>query len=327
MKEKSTPAADCGVIVGRFHVASLHQGHRDVIQHVIDRHKKVIIFLGLAPVRVTRNNPLDFEARKQMILAEFPKVNILYIKDVPSDERWSKRLDEMIADVAGPTQTVMLYGSRESFIGLYHGRYPTTELEQETFISGTEIRKEIGVEVKASPEFREGVIWAAYNRFPTVYPTVDVAIWNEDGDKLLMARKPDEELFRFVGGFVDPKESYETAARREAEEETHLGVSDPVYIGSSPVDDWRYRRELDCITTAFFEVKRVFGKPTPDDDIAELRWFEAAKIRKEELVGNHRMLLDMLRAKRPERFGISGETTPRCDDAKKEETDEERDKP
>jgi len=324
MKPKSTPAADCGVIVGRFHVAALHKGHRDIIQYVVDRHSKVIIFLGLAPTRVTRNNPLDFEARKQMILSDFPDVNVLYIKDVKSDELWSKRLDEMISDVAGPTQTVTLYGSRESFISLYHGRYPTIELEQESFTSGTQVRREISNRVKASVEFREGVIWAAYNQYPKVYPTVDVAIWNEEEDKLLLARKPDEELYRFIGGFVDPKEPLEAAVRREVEEEAHVAVSEPVYIGSSPVDDWRYRRELDSITTAFFEVKRVFGKPTPDDDIAELRWFEAAKLRKEDLVENHRMLLDMLRAKRPERFGEKGQA-PRCDDAK-EETDDDKPK-
>ena len=78
-------------------------------------------------LRVTRNNPLDFEARKQMILTDYPDVVVLYIKDTHSDELWSKRLDSQIADVAGPTQTVTLYGSRESFIAHYHGRHDTCE--------------------------------------------------------------------------------------------------------------------------------------------------------------------------------------------------------
>jgi bifunctional NMN adenylyltransferase/nudix hydrolase len=302
MNAKAKAAADCGVIVGRFHVATLHEGHRNLIEHVVSRHRKVIIFLGLSPARVTRNNPLDFEARKQMILCEFPNVNILYIKDVASDELWSRNLDRMIADIVGPTHTVMLYGSRESFIDHYTGAYDTTELAQETFASGTARRREIGAHVKASTEFREGVIWAAYNRYPTVYPTVDVAIWNEAGDKLLMARKPDETAFRFIGGFVSPGEPLEASARREVDEEAHIAISDPVYVGSAPVDDWRYRRELDSITTVLFEARRVFGKPTPDDDIAELRWFTAATIRDGDLVANHVVLLDMLRNRHPERF-------------------------
>jgi bifunctional NMN adenylyltransferase/nudix hydrolase len=302
MRPKSTPAADCGVIVGRFHVATLHEGHKALIDYVAGRHSKVVIFLGLAPARVTRNNPLDFEARKQMILADYPDITVLYIRDVHSDELWSKELDKQISDVVGPASTVMLYGSRESFIAHYTGKRQTCELEQDAFISGTDVRKKISARVKASPDFREGVIWAAYNQYPKVYPTVDVAIWDEDEKKLLMARKPTETLFRFIGGFVDPNESLEQAARREAGEEGHIEVSDPVYVGSSPVDDWRYRRELDCITTAFFEVNRVFGKPEPDDDIEELRWFDAATIRKEDLVSNHGMLLDMLVAKWPERF-------------------------
>lgn len=41
-----TPTADCGVIVGRFQVAELHEGHRALIEGVMGRHKKVIILLG-----------------------------------------------------------------------------------------------------------------------------------------------------------------------------------------------------------------------------------------------------------------------------------------
>jgi len=306
MKPKNTPAADCGVIVGRFHVAALHEGHKALIDYVLERHSKVIVFLGLAPVRVTRNNPLDFEARKQMILADYPDISVLYIKDVPSDELWSKRLDAQIADIVGPASTVMLYGSRESFISLYSGRHNTCELEQDSFISGSEVRKQISTRVKGSPDFREGVIWAAYNQYPKVYPTVDVAIWDEDYKRLLFGRKADEEKYRFVGGFVDPNECVEAAVRREVNEEAHIEISDPEYVGSSPVDDWRYRRELDCITTMFFEAKRVFGQPIPDDDLEELKWFEATTIRKEDLVPNHAMLLGMLQAKHPARFDKDG---------------------
>jgi len=34
-----------------------------------------------------------------------------------------------------------------------------------------------------SLEFRSGVVWAAYNRFPTTFPTVDIAIFNEDSSQ------------------------------------------------------------------------------------------------------------------------------------------------
>ena len=286
---------DVGVIVGRFQVDELHEAHRDLIEGVMAQHSKVIIFLGLSPARVTRNNPLDFEARKQMILSAYPTVNVLYIKDVNSDEAWSKQLDKNIGDLVGPTSTVTLYGSRESFIAHYTGKYETCELEQKVFVSGSQIRKELSVKTKASPDFRAGVVWAAHNQYPRSIPTVDVAIWDEKHTKLLLARKEFETKYRFIGGFVQGRESYEANARREVSEEAHIDITDPVYVGSFPIDDWRYRRELDCIVTTFFEANYCFGKPTPDDDIEELQWFEFDKLTENDVVDCHKILLKALK--------------------------------
>ena len=71
MKTKEV-RADVGVLVGRFQVPNLHPGHIELIQSVCEAHSKVLIFLGLAPTKATRNNPLDFESRKHMILEKFP---------------------------------------------------------------------------------------------------------------------------------------------------------------------------------------------------------------------------------------------------------------
>jgi bifunctional NMN adenylyltransferase/nudix hydrolase len=298
MKEKTmkvkAPHADVGVLVGRFQVPNLHDGHKQLIQHVVDAHQKVIVFLGLSPCRVTRQNPLDFEARKQMLLAAFPTLNVLYIKDSASDKVWSKNLDDQIATLSGPTSSVILYGSRECFIAHYTGKHKTCELEQEVYTSGVEVRDSISSRCKASQEFREGVIWAAYNQYPRIMPTVDVAIWDENREKLLFARKADETLYRFIGGFVEAKETLEANCRREVEEEAHISIDDIRYVGSHVVDDWRYRRELDKIMTVLFEAKRIFGNPTPDDDIAEVRWFDVKTLKETDLVVEHRPLLKML---------------------------------
>src|SRR5271167_2605495 len=101
---------DVGIIVGRFQVHELHAAHKNLIQSVLDRHDKVITFLGLSPLKYTGENPLDFQARKQMILEQFPTVNVLYIKDKPSDEAWSRELDEKISDLLSPKQNPTLYG-------------------------------------------------------------------------------------------------------------------------------------------------------------------------------------------------------------------------
>lgn len=289
-----TPDADVGVIVGRFQTSELHDGHLQLIQSVIDRHDKVIIFLGLSPIPGTTRNPLDFEARKQMILSAFPNVSVLYIKDVPDDKAWSKRLDEQIKDLITPTQSVVLYGSRDSFIPHYFGNFQVIELETPVYYSSTEDRRKIGKSVKNSPEFRKGVIWATQNRYPTCFPTVDVAIIDYDKSRVLLAKKAIESKHRFVGGFVDPyDETFEDAAEREVREETGLEIANLKYIGSAKINDWRYRSEVDKIKTMFFAAQYVYGSPTAMDDIDELRWFEFDEIKEDIIVDTHHPLIHL----------------------------------
>ena len=265
--------ADVGIIVGRFQVPELHEAHSDLIQSVIERHPKVVIFLGLSPCKTTYNNPLDFEARKQMILDKFPDVNVLYIKDERDDDVWSRKLDEQIEDILGANQSGVLYGSRDSFIPFYTTkRYPTIELEPTRFISGTEIRKVVGNKVKSSSDFRAGVIWGVNNQYAGPQLTVDVAIVNEEQDTILLCRKPRENKYRFVGGFVQSAETAEMAAKREVSEETGLAIDDLKMISTCPIDDWRYRSERSKVLTILFRAKYIFGAPKAADDISEVRW-------------------------------------------------------
>jgi bifunctional NMN adenylyltransferase/nudix hydrolase len=144
--------------------------------------------------------------------------------------------------------------------------------------------------------FRAGIMYATLRRFPTVYPTVDIAVFSADYQQLLLARKEHEIRFRFPGGFTDPTdESYEMAALRElAEECGELEVEDLTYIGSCKVDDWRYRGSLDGIITHLYTCVLVSGNPAPNDDIVELRWFDVQKLKTEMLTPEHRPLLDLL---------------------------------
>ena len=290
MKDKS-PAL--GVIVGRFHVHTLHDGHLDLIERVIAKHYRVLVVLGLAPVKNTIKNPLDFEARKQMILERFPSVTVLYQKDVASDAVWSKGLDELVSDMI-TEQGAVLYGSRDSFIEHYLGRFPTEILESVTFTSGTEVRKMISNYPRTSPDFRAGVIWSAFNRFPTSFQCVDIAI--VDDERILLGKKKHEDGYRFVGGFVSPTDdSLEDAAQRECTEEVKgITFSSPfTYIGSFRIDDWRYRNENDKIMTALFMVNFKGGVPEAADDIEEVRWFNISDDIK--MMPNHEVLLKKTR--------------------------------
>jgi len=269
---------DVGVIVGRFQVHDLHGMHRHLIESVCAKHHKVIVFLGLSPLPVTAENPLDFEARKQMLLAAYPDLNVLYIQDVNNDQLWSRKLDAEIAKVTTPAQSPILYGGRDSFIEHYRGAYPTEVLEPEHYIrvSGSQLRKEVGRRrTKNSPDWRAGVVWASQSRFPTSFTTVDIAVFSEDYERILLCRKADEKLWRLIGGFADPSsETFEQDARREVHEETHIEITDPMYLGSFKVDDWRYRNEQDKVKTLLFAAKHQSGTPRPDDDIEEVGWFD-----------------------------------------------------
>lgn len=272
-----------GAIVGRFQVSELTEGHRQLFESVIARHKKMICVVGLSRIKASKNNPLDFEARRKMITEEFPEVTLVYIEDMADDALWSKKLDKLLSTHIPPHSSVTLYGSRDSFMGHYSGRYNTKELLQESFVSGTADRTNNSFTALNTKDFRKGAIWATQNQYDSCYPTVDIAIVDEpeNGTKrVLLARKPNETLFRFVGGFVEPKGDrgqgsfLESNAKREVAEETHVETDGYQYLGSFLVDDWRYRGERSKVVTTLFRATYVFGKPEPDDDVEELRWFE-----------------------------------------------------
>ena len=273
---KTGARTDIGVLIGRFQVPELHTAHRELIALVAGWHRKFLLVLGCSPTLGTRRNPLDFQARKLMINAHYPELPIVPLMDCADDVEWSRELDRRVREVF-PIGTVTLYGGRDSFIPHYHGQFPCQEVEPSSYRSGTAERQLASLEIKGNADWRAGVVYAAYNRYPHVFPAVDVAVLRTSGEgrrEVLLARKPAEKGFRFIGGFVDPDDpSLEAAARREVMEEAHVEISSPRYLGSNRVDDWRYRGEVDKITTTLFVADFVYGAIQPDDDIEELRWF------------------------------------------------------
>jgi bifunctional NMN adenylyltransferase/nudix hydrolase len=290
--------ADVGILVGRFQVHELHEAHRDLIDTVLAKHDRVIIFIGLSPLRNTVNNPLDFNTRKRMIQETYPDVEVYYVKDNPSDEAWSRGLDREIQQFLKPYQTAVLYGSRDSFIPYYSGIFPTQELESTKYISGTEVRKRIANKYTNSAAFRAGAISASLDRYPTCFPCVDIAILDRSRGMVLLGKKDGEAHLRFIGGFADPKSpDYETDARREVMEEAGIEVGDLQYIGSTIINDWRYRKEIDKIKTMMFVGTYIHGRPQAADDIAHVEWVSLADLLsgKIEIMPEHKPLVEILK--------------------------------
>jgi bifunctional NMN adenylyltransferase/nudix hydrolase len=251
-----------------------------LIESVLQQHKRVVIVLGVSPVLGSRRNPLDFHTRERMIRKAYPEVVVLPLADHPLDAVWSSNLDSLLANTF-PGTGFMLYGSRNSFMDYYSGRYTVQELTQHGEFSASEIRESIKEQVMDSVEFRSGVIYAYANTYPKVYPTVDIALFRNNKSEILLGKKENDQKWRLLGGFTDPTDDgFETAARRELQEECGVtDISDMEYVGSFRVDDWRYRNETDKIITTLLSTDIISGEAQASDDIADVKWFSLSELR------------------------------------------------
>ena len=282
---------EVGVVVARFQVAELHEGHKQLINTVLHYHKKVIIFLGMSKKSSDKSSPLDFANRRAMIHEAYPNVIVLPQLDMRDDYKWSANLDAQISLPFGELSAV-IYGSRDSFIPHYHGKYKVIEVLSKTPVNGTAERLAISREVISSVDFRKGIIYQTFTQRPVTYPTVDVVAYNDKG-QILLAKKPNEVLYRFIGGFVDRTDTcWEHAAKREFMEESGgCEIGDLKYVASSKINDWRYAKSESGIMTTLFLGKFMWGNAKPSDDIAVLDWLNPEDINPEkDIMLEHREL-------------------------------------
>ncbi len=300
---------EVGVVIGRFQVETLHEGHRYLINEAFRHHKRVLIFVGCAPILGTKYDPLDFPTRERMLRSAYPDAIILPQHDHLSDEVWSQNLDKQIRGVVRNATEVKLYGGRNSFQKHYKGDFTVVDVESGIeFKSGTTQREDIGKVVRGTSDFRAGVIYSTQNSWPYVKICVDIAVikktlthknppnckgFDEYSHEVLLGRKSSENKWRLPGGAVDKGETLEKAARRELFEET--GVIDEhqslKFIGSFPVGDWRYKNAGEIgLLTSLFTVDFAWGAPMAGDDLVEVKWCPISKAEK-EVVKAHKTLI------------------------------------
>lgn len=267
-----------GVIVARFQVPSLTEAHYQLIKYVSNRHPKVLIVLGCSKVKLTKSNPFDFSTRSMMIKSAFPdpKVMVIDAEDHRFDNQWSKSIDKRIEDSYSSGKP-LLYGSRDSFIPYYSGKYPTQELDtQNAQLSGTTIRERDSREVVNSIDWRKGFLAAIYSRYPINWMCVDVACLNDQG-QVLLGKRNFEPKFRFPGGHYDSSDlSLKVTAAREFLEETggKSSVTNLTYVTDGKIDDYRYEGLKDGINSTLFVGSFVGSEVKGTDDINEVKWFD-----------------------------------------------------
>lgn len=275
-----------GVIVGRFQNYELHRGHKDLIQYAASENDKIVFMLACQDSPPNKRNPLNYQQRVKILenyLSEDQNKEISHsifsIVDKPSDEEWSKNLDNFLK-ITYPNEQITLYCGRDGFNNHYFGNNIIKVFHSETLIdkmNNTKLREKINLDHFDHKSFLAGVIHCINSLHPRVYSTVDIAVTKQTkyGHEVLMGTKFEGDLLRFPGGFVDPKEPFEIAARRELLEETGILTDKVNYVGNFLIDDWRTNTGYEDVftKTVFFQTDFIEGlKPVASDDLFSVGW-------------------------------------------------------
>lgn len=307
-----------GVIVSRFQIDELSEGHKHLLKYVAKRHDQIFIILGVSPCIGSHRDPLDYKTREQMVtdygLIELKgtNVNVEAMMDHSSDNVWSNNLDQLIAKHF-PHGSVVLYGGRDSFLKHYKGKLASKVIRNKREFSNSTIRRvKIGQQPEPSIDFRRGAIYASQKGYPRLFMCVDVAIVKHNDSlgvklptpQILLGRKHAGDRLRFPGGFVDPTDDcLEESAFREMQEECGTSIvpaggegwTAMEYVASMLIDDWRYPEGgRDRIMTSFFHLPYGWGNPKAGDDLVEVNWFDLNAKTKSQLGPFHQGLFKAL---------------------------------
>lgn len=127
-------------------------------------------------------------------------------------------------------------------------------------------------------------------RYRNPFPTVDIIIETNNGIVLIMRKNPPYG-WALPGGFVDYGESLESAAVREAREETSLDVKLISQFGaySDPGRDPRHH------TISFVFIAEAEGLPNASDDALEAEIFTFNTLPKNMAFDHRRICMDYYR--------------------------------
>ena len=131
------------------------------------------------------------------------------------------------------------------------------------------------------------------------YPTVDIIIELEGGKIVLIKRKNPPPGWALPGGFVDYAESVESAAIREAMEETCLEIDliEQFHTYSSPKRDPRQH------TLSVVFIARALGQPRAADDAAQIGIVDPHSLPSEMAFDHRQIIADYLSYKETGRKG------------------------
>lgn len=286
---------EVGAIVGRFQLADIHEGHEFLLDTVINNHKKSIVLLGVTraigspedPIRLpSRENPLDFQSRLYMLQEKYPKTVITSIQDKDSDRIWSESLDAKIREMF-PTEKVLLYGGRDSFIPHYCGAFDVKSLDPKIYTSATAQRNNISKEVLADPNFRKGQIYFAYQQTPMLYTNYKIALMEDDNILFYKKHGYDhkEDKLRLLNGLAginDP--SLEIGAKRVIGNTVgSLEVDTKYEMSKTNID---FGNKTNRVVNVLITARKMFGSLKPQGNF-DIQWISIKDLMSEGYMVKH----------------------------------------
>jgi len=294
-----------GVLIGRFQVPEMHEGHRYIVKRMQEQCDQVLVLFGSANRTRSVKNPFTYRERVTAGKNLFPNVIMAPLNDyLYNDSQW-------MADVAATIEIirtkvsynfqkpveVVLYGHHKDgndYLNWFP-QYEYVNINSDIDISGTEVRNSFAHllpdNVQADMRYfaKERETFKDYPYHDSLNICCGDAVVECLGHILLIKRKftPGAGNWALPGGHKNTNETFLQCALRELKEETNLRIPEQVLLGSIKstriFDSPKRSSGIPKLTLAVHMVV----KPDPDgslprangsDDAAETRWVPIADV-------------------------------------------------
>lgn len=132
-----------GIVIGRFQVPVLHEGHEALLDKVFNDNDRTVVFIGSVNVPRCSHNPLSYWQRLSLFEDHYAVDSIYPLPDMPKHDDWSANVDDVIKRLVciDGFEEVTLYCGRDGFKKYYNGEFTVVEIEEVSAVSGTEMRR------------------------------------------------------------------------------------------------------------------------------------------------------------------------------------------